>query len=139
MTTATAETGATTELRPARMVFVKLIVSDLPAMIDFYKGAFGLAHTRSIEMPGLEEAILQRPGDDRGPSLILYHHTDKRALDLGTAHGPIGLAVTDVDAAFRHAVALGGTPHREPFDVPGMRIAFVLDPEGHEIEMVRFG
>jgi predicted enzyme related to lactoylglutathione lyase len=121
------------------MVFVKLIVADLPAMTAFYDRAFGLTCVRTIQMEGLEEAVLQRPGDERGPSLILYHHTDKRPLSLGTAHGPIGLAVPDVDAAFAQAVSVGGRPHRQPFDVPGMRIAFVLDPEGHEIELVRFG
>ena len=137
MSAVAAEAGAA--LRPARLLFVKLIVSDLPAMVAFYEKAFGLEKVRDIAMEGLEEAVMQRPGDARGPSLILYHHTDKRALAMGSAHGPIGFAFPDVDAAFAHAVAAGGTVGREPFNVPGMRIAFVHDPEGHEIEMVQFG
>ena len=128
----------TTAQRPARMLFVKLIVADLPGMIDFFRRAFGLVHIRSIEMPGLEEAILQRSLDDKGPSLILYHHTDGRDVSVGTAHGPVGLAVEDVDRAFAQALAEGAKPHREPFNVPGMRIAFVLTPEGHELELIRF-
>lgn len=125
-------------LRPARMIFVKLVVADLDAMVDFYRRAFGLVATRTIEMDDLKEVILQRSADDKGPSLILYFHKDCRPLAVGSAHGPVGLAVEDVDRAFAQAVAQGAAAVREPFDVPGMRVAFVNDPEGHEIEMVRF-
>lgn len=127
------------DLRPARMVFVKLIAADLPAMVAFFQQAFGLEHARTIEMPGLQEAVMTRPGDPKAPSLILYRHTDGRSLQLGTAHGPVGLAVEDVDKAYELALSVGARAHRAPFDVPGMRIAFVLTPEGHEIELIRFG
>lgn len=133
-----AAVQATAALRPARMIFVKLIVTDLDAMVDFYGRAFGLVAVRTIEMDHLKEVILQRSADDRGPSLILYHDKTCPNLTVGTAHGPIGLAVEDVDRAFEQAVTQGAAPVREPFDVPGMRVAFVNDPEGHEIEMIRF-
>lgn len=133
------DTAAATDVRPARLIFSKLIVRDLPAMIGFYERAFGLTKVRDIEMPGLKEAILQRSADDKGPSLVLYHHTDGRDVVVGTAHGPVGFAVADVDAAYAKAIAEGATSGRAPFNVPGMRIAFVFDPEGHELELVRFG
>ncbi len=136
MTDAAVSTAAA--LRPAKMIFVKLVVADLDAMVDFYQRAFGMVATRTIEMDDLKEVILQRSADDKGPSLILYFNKDCRSLTVGSAHGPIGLAVEDVDRAFAHAIVQGAAAVREPFDVPGMRVAFVADPEGHEIEMVRF-
>lgn len=133
-----SEAAVQTALRPARLVFVKLIAIDLAAMTAFYERAFGLEAVRTIEMEGLKEVVLQRPGDAAGPSLILYHYTDGRPISVGSAHGPVGLAVRDVDAAFAQALAVGASPVREPFEVPGMRVAFVNDPEGHEIELVSF-
>lgn len=135
---ATTSAPQSTTLRPARMIFVKLIVSDLDAMIDFYQRAFGLVAVRTIELDNLKEAILQRSADDKGPSLILYFDKNCPNLVVGSSHGPVGLAVEDVDRAFGQAVIQGASPVRTPFDVPGMRVAFVNDPEGHEIEMIRF-
>ena len=51
-------------------------------------------------------------------------------------HGPLGLYVRDVDAAYAHAVACGATGDRAPFDIGDMRIAFVSDPEGHQLEFL---
>lgn len=125
--------------RPARMIFTKLIVSDLAAMQDFYLRAFGLVNTETIEMEHLIEAVLRRPGDDRGFSLVLYQHKDGRELVMGNSHGPLGLLVDNVDKTYAHAVAQGAKPHRAPYDLGASRIAFVLDPDGHEIEIIRAG
>lgn len=137
MSETVTEQGAA--LRPARMVFMKLIVSDLPAMQDFYFRAFGFVNTQTIEMETLLEVVLQRPDDPKGFSLVLYQHKDGREIVMGNAHGPLGLLVDDVDKAYAHAIAQGAKAHRKPSDNPGTRYAFVLDPEGHEIELVRFG
>jgi predicted enzyme related to lactoylglutathione lyase len=44
--------------------------------------------------------------------------------------------VPDVDASFARAVAHGASAHIAPYDVAVGRVAFVRDPEGHEIEFV---
>ena len=119
-----------------RFGFVKFVVADLPAMRSFYERAFGLVVAQTVDLPDIVELIMRRPGEEAGFSLILYWPKAGGDVAVGSAHGPLGLYVRDVDAAFAHAVAQGATPHREPWDATGMRVAFVLDPEGREIELV---
>lgn len=119
-----------------RMGFVKFVVKDLPAMRSFYERALGLAVAQTIDLPDIMELVMRRPGEETGFSLILYWNKDGREVTVGNGHGPLGLYVRDVDVAFAHAVKEGATPHREPWDATGMRVAFVLDPEGRELELI---
>jgi lactoylglutathione lyase len=120
----------------ATLGFVKLIVNDLDAMVGFYERALGLTVGQTVDMPEMTEKILRKPGAEGGAMLILYRHKDGREITLGNGWGPVGFYVRDVEAAYAHAIKEGATAHREPFDAGAMRVAFVLDPEGHEIELV---
>jgi predicted enzyme related to lactoylglutathione lyase len=139
--TVAAPAPQTTAAPSVRFGFVKFVVKDLDAMRRFYERAFGLAVAQTIDLPDIVELVMRKPGDDAGFALILYWpkadgpKTDQEWA-VGSAHGPLGLYVRDVDAAYAHAVAQGAAPHREPWDTPGMRVAFVLDPEGREIELI---
>lgn len=130
------QSQAATKAPSFTLGFVKLIARDLPGMVAFYDRALGLTVAQTIENDDMMEKVLQKPGQQGGAALILYHHKDGRALTLGDAHGPVGFYVRDADAAYAHAIEQGASPHREPFDAGAMRVAFVLDPEGHEIEML---
>ena len=133
--TATAP-AAKTAPPSARFGFVKFVVQDLPAMRSFYERAFGLTVAQTIDLPDIMELVMRRPGEETGFSLILYWNKDGRETTVGTAHGPLGLFVRDVDAAYAHAVKEGATAHREPWDTGAMRVAFVHDPEGRELELI---
>lgn len=116
--------------------FTKLIVGDLAAMTAFYTNAFGFVVRRRIEAPGLEEVLLGLDGDSF--TLVLYRHTDGRALTRGTLHGPIGLATSDIDATWAAALAAGAMPVDPPRAIPGLRVAFADDPEGHPLEFIQY-
>lgn len=116
--------------------FLKLVVDDLEAMVTFYGEAFGFAVRDRIDMPEIEEAMLVQPGQTF--NLVLLRWKDGRTLTIGNAHGPIGMTTRSVDQTFAHALASGATAERQPYDLGPMRIAFVLDPEGHEIELIEF-
>ena len=133
---ATAPAPQATTAPSVRFGFVKFVVADLEAMRGFYERAFGLAVAQTVDLPDIVELILRKPGDDAGFALILYWPKAGGEVALGSAHGPLGLYVRDVDAAYAHAVSQGAAPHREPWDAGAMRVAFVLDPEGREIELV---
>src|ERR1700704_419864 len=132
--TATAPTPKTATPPSARFGFMKFVVRDLAAMRAFYERAFGLVVAQTIDLPDITELVMRRPGEETG--FILYWNKDARDVAVGTGHGPLGLYVRDVDAAFAHAVKEGAAPHREPWDTEAMRVAFVLDPEGREIELI---
>jgi lactoylglutathione lyase len=118
---------------PAKFSFIKLIVHDLDRVEHFYAQAFGMKRVGEFETPTIEEAILRGAS---GFSLVLYRWKDGRSLDLGTAYGPIGFAVPDVDTAYHHALAHGAGDSRAPANYGTTRAAFITDPEGHEVELV---
>lgn len=120
----------------AKLGFMKFVVADLPAMLDFYGRALGLVVAQTIEADHFVEKILRRPGETSGFSLILFHYKDGRTVTVGNGHGPLGLYVRDVDAAYAHAIAQGARPQTEPYDTAAMRVAFVQDPEGRELELI---
>ena len=134
--TAVAPDRQATAAPSVRFGFVKFVVKDLETMRRFYERAFGLAVAQTVDLPDIVELILRKPGEDASFSLILYWPKAGGDVAVGSAHGPLGLYVRDVDAAYAHAVAEGAAPHREPWDAGAMRVAFVLDPEGREIELV---
>ncbi|HZZ66688.1 MAG TPA: VOC family protein [Phenylobacterium sp.] len=134
--TAAAPVPAAATAPSARFGFVKFVVRDLAAMRSFYERAFGLAVAQTIDLPDITELVMRRPGEETGFSLILYWNKDGREVALGSAHGPLGLYVRDIDAAFAHVVSQGAAAHREPRDTGAMRVAFVLDPEGRELELI---
>lgn len=131
-----SETSEQTIAPSVRYGFMKFVVGDLAKMVDFYGRAFGLVVAQTIDTDTMTEKILRRAGEQTGFSLILYFHKDGRNLQVGTGYGPLGLFVRDVDAAYAHAVAQGATADRAPMETNGMRVAFVLDPEGRELELI---
>jgi len=119
-------------LRPS---FLKFTVSDLPAMQAFYEKAFGMTQQKRLDNPGGVEVILTAPGPG-GADLALVYYKDGRKVALGTANGPIGFYLQDVDAAYARAMAAGGTSKSPPRAGPGSKVAIVADPEGHDIELL---
>ncbi len=114
--------------------FVRLNVSDMAKMVAFYEKAFGMAEQRRMTNGGDLEVILTTPG---GLDLALQQFKDKRKLTLGDAYGEIGFYLQDVDGAYRRALDAGATSRTPPGGGGGLRVAIVLDPEGHPIELLR--
>ena len=114
--------------------FVRLNVADMARMVAFYEKAFGMAEQRRMDNGGNQEVILTTPG---GLDLALQHFKDNRKLALGDAYGEIGFYIQDVDGAYKRALDAGATSKVTPGGGGGLRVAIVLDPEGHPIELLR--
>ena len=116
--------------------FVKITVRDFDSVTDFYCGLLGLTVTRTVEVADYAEVVLRPAGVAAGTALILLRHNDGRALSIGDGWGPRGFYVADADQSYALALVLGGRSSREPHDVGDLRVAYVFDPEGHEVELV---
>jgi catechol 2,3-dioxygenase-like lactoylglutathione lyase family enzyme len=114
--------------------FVRLNVSDMPKMVAFYEKAFGMTEQRRMTNAGDLEVILTTPG---GLDLALQQFKDQRKLTLGDAYGEIGFYIQDVDGAYKRAIDAGAKSKVAPGGGGGLRVAIVLDPEGHPIELLR--
>ena len=65
----------------------------------------------------------------------------KPATDKPVRRGIIGihnvsLSVTDLDDAHRRITDAGHTPDQEPFEIGGVRMFFVKDPDGTPVEFI---
>ena len=114
--------------------FVRLNVADMARAVAFYEKAFGMTEQRRMTNGGDLEVIMTTPG---GLDLALQQFKDKRKLTLGDAYGEIGFYIQDVDGAYRRAIDAGAVSRTPPGGGGGLRVAIVLDPEGHAIELLR--
>lgn len=124
-------------MAPVQFAFVKLVVRDLQAMSDFYQRALDLYPTRTIETGTATEIVMRPNGVKSGFCLVLYKPANNPNITIGNGHGPVGVYVENADEAFALAIREGATPKQEPFEVPGLRVAFVEDSEGHELEFLQ--
>ena len=119
-----------------KLNFVKLNTADLDRLATFYRDCFGLEERQRLDLPLVAEVLLAMPGEQF--TLVLLSYKDGRGYDHGTATGPIGFLTRDVDGAIERVQAHGGALLAAPAEVPGMRYAFVTDPDGHQIELMQF-
>ncbi|MGC4108949.1 MAG: VOC family protein [Nocardioides sp.] len=130
---------------------VGLSVSDLEAMKDWYAAGLGMAVEFEFELPNgvMRGAMLHRPGPGGTPGfrLELLRRADS-VLGLQATNpfdaagtrgfGHIAFDVPDVDAAYAALTAIGATDRMSPrpSPEPGVRMAYVADPEGNLIELL---
>ena len=119
-----------------RFNFIKLPVRDLDAQAAFYTAAFGFAEQTRFDNDEMEEAILRQSEGDLMLCLMRLKHPPEAAADT---IGVLGFTTEDIDAALTRAMDAGAELKQSVFEIPGTKIALILDPEGHEIEFVQFG
>lgn len=126
---------------------VGLSVADLDAQADWYTRALGLEQRDpgGIAAVGLRVVFLVDPAE--GWAIELLHRPGStprpRAASapehvLAQGYGHVCLRVADVDAVHDRLVAAGARSIMPPGDspAPGVRMAFVADPEGNFIELL---
>jgi lactoylglutathione lyase len=125
---------------------VGLSVADLEAAEAFYTTAFGFARQLAFELAPhpIRGVMLTHPAGFR---IELFEHSaSEPGLQAATpieAHATRGyshLALTapDIGEVFATALAAGGRAVIEPSPSPepGVRFAFLADPEGNLVELV---
>jgi lactoylglutathione lyase len=125
---------------------VGLSVADLEAAEGFYGAAFGFTRQLAFELDPhpIRGLMLAHPSGSR---LELFEHSG--SMPGLQARGPIeahatrgynhfALAAPNIDAVFATALAAGATAVIEPrpSPEPGVRFAFLADPEGNLVELV---
>lgn len=120
-----------------KLAFVKLIVRDLVPAQAFYERAFGFEMSDQFDTPEFREAILRQPGE--GFALILLAYKDGRPFPPPEDHGPLGFVTDDLDALHADLLAAGASARGPVITIDGgMKVAFLSDLDGHEIELCQF-
>lgn len=137
------------KLRPALtgLDHVGLSVADLDAQAAWYASALGLESCDPGSIPefgirvvfladrehGWMLELLQREG--AAPGLLA---PDPQTALLTQGYGHICLGVDDLDTAYERLLVMGAESRLPPVPapLPGVRIAYVADPEGNLIELI---
>ena len=129
-----------------RFDHVGLNVADLAAMTEWYCEGFGLEvefrfeldhvefHGAMLRSPdGWRLELLSRPGSVAG---LQAETPVEAALTRGFGH--LALDVPDVDAAYDALIVAGASDRMSPrpSPEPGVRMAYVADPEGNLVELL---
>ncbi|GAB3245932.1 VOC family protein [Nocardioides dilutus] len=129
-----------------RFDHVGLNVADLPAMTRWYCSAFDLRVELEFALDhvdfsgvmlrspdGWRLELLHRPGSVAG---LQAKDPVDAALTRGFGH--FALDVADVDAAYAALVTAGASDRMSPrpSPEPGVRMAYVADPEGNLVELL---
>jgi lactoylglutathione lyase len=123
---------------------VGISVADLDSARDWYERALGLETEFPFELPGLRGAMMRSPEGYRVELLEREGSADglKGALPndalLTRGYGHFALEVKDLDSVHARLLAEGASPvwDPRPSPEPGVRMAFVHDPEGNLIELL---
>ena len=136
-----ADWGAT-----ARLDHVGLTVADLPAAAAWFCGVFGLVQELSLRVDAIDLSIEMLIHPTAGYRVELLHRPgsgpgrkpgNPAEAALREGYGHMAFDVTDVDSAYDRALARGARPVMPPCAAPdpGVRMAFVADPEGNLVEL----
>src|SRR5712691_8989289 len=130
----------------ARLDHVGLAVADLAAARSWFCDVFGLVPELTLRVGALDLDIEMLIHPVHGYRLELLHRpgsaADKPASPgdaaLREGYGHLAFDVTALDDAYARALALGARPVMPPgpSPEPGVRMAFVADPEGNLIELL---
>jgi len=129
-----------------RLDHVGINVADLPAMTGWYVAALGLEVELEFAVAASDlSGVMLR--SDAGHRIELLHRPEsvaglraagpaEAALTRGFGH--VAFDVPDVDAAYDALVAAGATDRMSPrpSPEPGVRMAYVADPEGNLVEII---
>ncbi|MFF9542475.1 VOC family protein [Streptomyces albidoflavus] len=123
----------------AKFHFTKVLVTDPEAQAAFYCSVLAMREKYRVgaDDEGTEpKEIVLASSHGGDPALGLQRRAPGPAPEPGECL--LGFTVPDLEAALRRAEQAGGTVDRPPGRVPGfgVSVAFVLDPEGHRLELV---
>jgi lactoylglutathione lyase len=124
-----------------------LTVEDLDRASAFYAAAFGFVAEFPFELgvDGIRGVMLRHPEGARlelfaRPSSAGGGQRGRTPIETIAFHGYGHFALTapDLDVVFARAVQAGATERvsPRPSPEPGVRFAFVADPEGNLVELV---
>ncbi|TJV37944.1 MAG: VOC family protein [Mesorhizobium sp.] len=128
---------ATQELHRGRLIdHIQLVVRDLPASRRFYEALFGVL---GVPIGGSAEDYFW------ADELFVSSADSRAALGKLTGRHHLAFQARDhamVDAFYAAGLAAGGTDNGAPGERlyhPGYYAAFLLDPDGNNIEAVHHG
>ena len=124
-----------------RIEHTTITVSDLSRSVDFYTRLLGFRIDREMWIPESQlRIVFLRLG---GTELELFGVPQTRGVSMSDVNEVIGykhicLLVDGVDEEYARLAQAGVTFRIPPTDVQDVRIAFLKDPDGMDIELLEY-
>lgn len=114
-------------------------VKDLEATKAFYSDVLQMRIFKEKEYPAGRFTLVFFGYTESGPMIELTYNWDERDYTLGDAFGHLAIFVEDIYAFCEEAKAKGAKVVREPGPMKhgGSSIAFIEDPDGYKIEIIK--
>ena len=124
-----------------KFLHTMLRVIDLDKSIAFYTKVLGMKVLQRTENTEYRYTLVFVGYDDISSSttIELTYNWDTHQYEKGNAFGHIALGVEDIYSTCNEIKARGGSVTREPGPVKGgtTHIAFIVDPDGYQIELIQ--
>jgi lactoylglutathione lyase len=118
---------------------VMIRVEDLETSLEWYRDHFNYEEKGRWEADTFTNVFLGpvNMGDEAAKLELTYNHDD-RSYEMGDAWGHIAVRVPDgeLESSYQQLMNEGVDDYRDP-ESCNQRYAFVKDPDGHEIEIVK--
>jgi catechol 2,3-dioxygenase-like lactoylglutathione lyase family enzyme len=139
------------ELSDLRFCHLVVGVTDMDRALSFYRGLLGMdvVFDRLISGESFNAALhASRKHEGRvvggvigGLMIELLSLGGPKPAQAATRRGIVGiqnasLSVTDLDDTYRRIVEAGYEPDQAPFEIGGVRMFFVRDPDGTPVEFI---
>lgn len=113
-------------------------VKDVEKSLDFYENLFGMRIAKTMELADSKLYFLSDEYGDVQIELTQNYETPENGYENGSAFGHFAF---ETDSFDEFSSKLNKTEYRylyEPFilDKTGLKIAFIKDPDGNEIEII---
>lgn len=121
-----------------RLAHTMLRTGSPEEMIEFYENAFNMELKRKSENETFTLYFLGHPGQTAMIELT-YNHGEDGEYEKGEGFGHVAIHTPEdvtLQEAYDKAVEVGGEDYRPPEECPG-HYAFVKDPEGYEVEILK--
>jgi catechol 2,3-dioxygenase-like lactoylglutathione lyase family enzyme len=139
------------ELRDVRFCHLVVGVTDMDRALSFYRGLLGMdvVFDQLISGESFDAALhATRQQEGRvvggaigGLMIELLSLGGSKPTQAPPRRGIVGiqnvsLSVTDLDDTYRQVSQAGYEPDQEPFEIGGVRMFFVKDPDGIPVEFI---
>ena len=128
-------------MKSQRILHTMLRVGDMQRSINFYTQIIGMSVLRILDQPN-EQYTLTFLGfgiESETCVLELTYNYGTSKYNIGNAYGHIAISVDDCYTACADIKSKGGNITLEPKALSGSNeiIAFVVDPDGYQIELIQ--
>ena len=136
-----AATVATAQENGIHVRSIRVLAADVEAAAMFYTKAFGMSETRRpVETPTFTEIVINSGATPelarRATSTAIVIATRAEGAPVAGGMAALILQVPDLDAVIAAVKANGGTLMRPVSTFGNLRVAFVEDPDGNQVELI---